>query len=237
MGIGLAICQSIVAAHHGSITATNNPGGGTTFCVSLPVERCDMTEASAAPTIFLVDDDPSVLKALSRVLREDGWSVETFESAEAFLARPESDGGRVPRARRDDAGPRRPRAATPARGRGRIVADRVHQRARRHSDVGARHQGGRDGFPDQAGRGQGAGGGGARRDRAARCDAQGDGRRRGPSPTARKPHSARARRARRRWRRESSTSRSPRTWAWSSRPSSSTGPASWTGCRRRPPRS
>jgi FixJ family two-component response regulator len=28
-----------------------------------------------------------VLEALSRVLREDGWSVETFESAEAFLAR------------------------------------------------------------------------------------------------------------------------------------------------------
>ena len=39
MGIGLAICQSIVAAHHGSITAKNNVGGGTTFCVSLPVER------------------------------------------------------------------------------------------------------------------------------------------------------------------------------------------------------
>ncbi len=43
MGIGLAICQSIVAAHHGSITATNNAGGGTTFCVSLPVEAARMT--------------------------------------------------------------------------------------------------------------------------------------------------------------------------------------------------
>jgi FixJ family two-component response regulator len=40
-------------------------------------------------TIFLVDDDPGVLRALSRVLREDGWSVQTFESAEAFLARPD----------------------------------------------------------------------------------------------------------------------------------------------------
>jgi FixJ family two-component response regulator len=38
-------------------------------------------------TIFLVDDDPAVCKALSRVLREEGWNVETFESAEAFLAR------------------------------------------------------------------------------------------------------------------------------------------------------
>jgi FixJ family two-component response regulator len=38
-------------------------------------------------TIFLVDDDPGVLKAFSRVLREEGWSVETFDSAEAFLTR------------------------------------------------------------------------------------------------------------------------------------------------------
>jgi signal transduction histidine kinase len=37
MGIGLAICQSIVAAHHGNITASNGTGGGTTFCVSLPM--------------------------------------------------------------------------------------------------------------------------------------------------------------------------------------------------------
>ena len=39
MGIGLAICQSIVAAHHGGISASNNPNGGATFCVSLPVRQ------------------------------------------------------------------------------------------------------------------------------------------------------------------------------------------------------
>jgi FixJ family two-component response regulator len=38
-------------------------------------------------TIFLVDDDPAVRKALSRALREEGWQVEAFESAEAFLTR------------------------------------------------------------------------------------------------------------------------------------------------------
>ena len=48
-----------------------------------------MSESAAAKTIFLVDDDPGVLKALSRVLREESWSVETFASAEAFLARAE----------------------------------------------------------------------------------------------------------------------------------------------------
>ena len=42
MGIGLAICQSIVAAHHGRITAANNADGGATFCVSLPLRRPSM---------------------------------------------------------------------------------------------------------------------------------------------------------------------------------------------------
>lgn len=37
------------------------------------------------PTIFLVDDDPSVLRGLSRLLRADGWSSATFASAEDFL--------------------------------------------------------------------------------------------------------------------------------------------------------
>ena len=48
-----------------------------------------VNETDAAKTIFLVDDDPAVLKALARVLREEGWGVEVFASAEAFLARSE----------------------------------------------------------------------------------------------------------------------------------------------------
>lgn len=40
-------------------------------------------------TVFVVDDDPGVRRSLSRVLREEGFDVRTFESAEAFLARPD----------------------------------------------------------------------------------------------------------------------------------------------------
>ncbi|WP_051978694.1 sensor histidine kinase [Edaphobacter aggregans] len=37
MGIGLAVSRSIVEAHGGRIWAENNPGGGATFCVVLPL--------------------------------------------------------------------------------------------------------------------------------------------------------------------------------------------------------
>ena len=44
-----------------------------------------MTELSATPIVYIVDDDAAFVKALSRVLQAHGWSVETYESAEVFL--------------------------------------------------------------------------------------------------------------------------------------------------------
>jgi FixJ family two-component response regulator len=44
-----------------------------------------------APIIYLVDDDPSFLRALSRRLRAADYQVETFGSAEEFLTRRRSD--------------------------------------------------------------------------------------------------------------------------------------------------
>lgn len=38
-------------------------------------------------TVYVVDDDPSVRTGLRRLLKSAGWNVETFGSAEEFLAR------------------------------------------------------------------------------------------------------------------------------------------------------
>jgi len=52
-----------------------------------------MTPANSAPqppaTVFIVDDDASFLKSVSRLLRVAGHQVQTFDSAKKFLERPD----------------------------------------------------------------------------------------------------------------------------------------------------
>jgi signal transduction histidine kinase len=36
-GLGLAVCHGIIASHNGTISAVNNPGGGATFIIKLPL--------------------------------------------------------------------------------------------------------------------------------------------------------------------------------------------------------
>jgi FixJ family two-component response regulator len=52
--------------------------------------RLPVTET--ASTVFVIDDDASVRKSLSRLLRSLGFEVETFASAELFLKRDPYDG-------------------------------------------------------------------------------------------------------------------------------------------------
>ena len=42
---------------------------------------------AAAPLVFIVDDDPSVRKSLTRLVKAAGYTVEAFASAREFLAR------------------------------------------------------------------------------------------------------------------------------------------------------
>src|SRR5512147_1957152 len=51
-----------------------------------------MTMAEKNTVVFVIDDDASVRKSLSRLLRSVGHAVETFSSAEEFLAREHVEG-------------------------------------------------------------------------------------------------------------------------------------------------
>ena len=42
--------------------------------------------ASAVPTVYVIDDEPDVLRALSRLLRSEGLEVRTFDDAFTFVA-------------------------------------------------------------------------------------------------------------------------------------------------------
>jgi FixJ family two-component response regulator/signal transduction histidine kinase len=102
LGLGLAICRSIVESHNGRIWAESDPGAGTSFCVELPEAPARPRAADAPPTmhrpevasarkssqgiVCVVDDDPAVRESLGRVLEEVGWSVLGYGSADAFIA-------------------------------------------------------------------------------------------------------------------------------------------------------
>jgi CheY-like chemotaxis protein len=96
-GLGLSLCQSILEGHGGTIRVASPPGQSTIFQVELPVGDVPMT-ASPAPeeeidqrvrgqTILVVDDEPSVIRGLSRLLRRDGHIVDTAPNGRMALVR------------------------------------------------------------------------------------------------------------------------------------------------------
>jgi FixJ family two-component response regulator len=48
--------------------------------------------STLGPTVFVIDDDASIRKSLSRLLRSAGYTTETFASAEEFLGRDHFNG-------------------------------------------------------------------------------------------------------------------------------------------------
>jgi PAS domain S-box-containing protein len=100
-GLGLSICHSIVTGMGGEISATSEPGCGTTFRVVLPgvpPARSDIVASLPSPrtvtgaTILVVDDEPAVGNMLARVLRGHQVTVvlaakkaiELFEAGKRF---------------------------------------------------------------------------------------------------------------------------------------------------------
>ncbi|GAA2845712.1 hypothetical protein Acy02nite_47310 [Actinoplanes cyaneus] len=58
-GLGLAICQRIIDRHHSTISVTDNPGGGTRICFTLPTADPNTTDPpavrAAPPTTTAAD--------------------------------------------------------------------------------------------------------------------------------------------------------------------------------------
>jgi signal transduction histidine kinase/DNA-binding response OmpR family regulator len=82
VGLGLAIVKSILEAHGSSISAETSEGGGTSFRFTLPIlEKPESrgAEGGAPPAreglVLVMENDPRLVRALSRELEEEAFSV------------------------------------------------------------------------------------------------------------------------------------------------------------------
>jgi FixJ family two-component response regulator/signal transduction histidine kinase len=104
LGLGLAICRSIVEAHGGAIRVTPNAGRGVTFRFELayeagavepqalpaheaPAGDAAPLAAAAWPVVCVIDDDAAMRESLQRLLAAEGWAVACYASAAEFLER------------------------------------------------------------------------------------------------------------------------------------------------------
>jgi signal transduction histidine kinase len=90
VGLGLAVCRSIVQGHAGGIEVASTPGQGSTFIMALPTTggtkamappSAGDTEPTGVPAellkVLVVDDDEGVREILKRTLQMRGYVVET----------------------------------------------------------------------------------------------------------------------------------------------------------------
>ncbi|MDB4942237.1 MAG: hybrid sensor histidine kinase/response regulator [Labilithrix sp.] len=86
-GLGLSICHNVVSALGGEITCSSVLGRGTTFRVVLPV-AAEPGAAEHPPhrrgRVLLVDDEESVLRALTRLLAADHEVTAVLDPREAL---------------------------------------------------------------------------------------------------------------------------------------------------------
>lgn len=90
MGLGLAICYSIVKSHEGMIAVESTPGVGTVFTVYIPAsddekeEQKPQAAAKVPPApkrnVLLIDDEQILLDVTGSMLKHLGYHVATARS-------------------------------------------------------------------------------------------------------------------------------------------------------------
>lgn len=96
MGLGLAICHSIIAKHGGHIGVESEVGGGTSIYVYLPSSLKSIVEEETEKDVglfagrgrvLLMDDDERVRRITGAILQQLGYDVEFARNGEEAIER------------------------------------------------------------------------------------------------------------------------------------------------------
>jgi signal transduction histidine kinase/CheY-like chemotaxis protein len=98
MGLGLAICHTVIQKHGGAIAVESEPGVGTTFRLLLPAShKLLLDEKPSIPArlprrgrILVMDDEEMVRKLVTRLLEQMGHEVALVEDGQSAVLAYES---------------------------------------------------------------------------------------------------------------------------------------------------